>query len=377
MKARLAILVVVLISSIHSLLACTNVAECSLNGACINSKCECEPAWLGPDCGTLHLLPTPTDAGLNVNRSSTWGGGVIQDSMGVYHMYAAFMENHCGLNTWTQNSVIAHAIGKSYMGPFVFQSTITAPFAHNPQPSIAPDGTYLIFHIGCSDEVPSNLKNCTNGTTPSGVAEQMKAYKGLNPYDCDNFAVRALSASSPEGPWTDHALFSPVSGQDWPKSTDNPTVYYYSNGSVIVLFRSWYVESNGTKQSWIGAATAPHWQGPYHVPSKPLFETNQEDPFIWRDKANGYFHALFHTQVSGACGRHAYSMDGISWTLSPTAAYNQSVQFEDGKSSWLARRERPQLHFDPATGRPIALYNGVQPDSNDRTYTLVTPIFSG
>lgn len=297
---------------------------------------------------------------------------MLQDSQGLYHMYMALMENHCGLDVWTLNSAIAHAIGKTSLGPFIYQDIIMPAFAHNPQPTQAPDGTYLIFHIGCGTNPPSSLRNCTNGTTPDEPAETVLSVEDDTP--C--WAVRALSSASLEGPWTDNYLFSPVPGQDWPKSTDNPSAYFFPNGSVMIMFRSWYMLNATTPQSWIGIATAPSWQGPYNVPSAPIFEVNQEDPFIWRNN-NGYFHALYHTQVAGPAGRHAYSADGINWTLSETPAYNTTIQFDDGTSWTFQRRERPQLHFDPVSGLPTVLYNAVQPYSYDRTYTMATPIFSG
>ncbi len=101
------------------------------------------------------------------------------------------------------------------------------------------------------------------------------------------------------------------------------------------------------------------------VSPNPLFEVNQEDPFIWRDSKTQYFHALLHTQVSSAVGRHAFSVDGVHWTLSNTAAYTSNVTFDgehllsfllelltlllDGTWWWYQRRERPQLYFDPET----------------------------
>jgi len=333
----------------------------------------CEPTWVGVDCGVLNLLPAPTNTGFNLNLSSSWGGGVLYDNtQGIYHMYMALMENHCGLDTWTQNSAIAHAIGKTPLGPFLYQDTIIPAFAHNPQPFQAPDGTYLIFHIGCGDNPPSSLQNCTNGTTPNGMPEKVRSKRDATP--C--WAVRVLSATSLDGPWTDNYLFSPPSGQEWPKSTDNPSAYFFPNGSVMIMFRSWFMLNATTPQSWIGVATANNWTGPYHVPSAPIFTVNQEDPYLWRNK-NGYFHALYHTQVAGPAGRHAYSLDGVNWTLSATPAYNTTIQFEDGTSWTYQRRERPQLHFDPVSGLPSVLYNGVQPNAYDRTYTMATPIFTG
>jgi EGF-like domain len=99
-KASIVFLVAFVVVAVQ---ACSTTTDCSLNGVCTNGLCVCEPAWMGVDCGTLNLLPTPKNvcfiifyfyvfikdicflklylkAGFNVNQSSSWGGGVIQDS---------------------------------------------------------------------------------------------------------------------------------------------------------------------------------------------------------------------------------------------------------------------------------------------------------
>lgn len=75
-----------------------------------------------------------------------------------------------------------------------------------------------------------------------------------------------------------------------------------------------------------------------------------DDPTIWQDR-RGNFHVLAHNgdgpfpcgdpgplgtafrdgnPVLAGCSAHLYSRDGVSWTMSPVAAHNASVRFEDG-----------------------------------------------
>lgn len=65
-------------------------------------------------------------------------------------MYAAQMINECGLNEWTTNSIIIHAKSKHVEGPYVYVEDILGVWGHNPQPHRAPDGTYILYHIGWS-----------------------------------------------------------------------------------------------------------------------------------------------------------------------------------------------------------------------------------
>ena len=58
------------------------------------------------------------------------------------------MLNSCGMSTWSTNSVIRHAVANSPEGPFEPKEIVMSAFAHNPTAVKAPDGNYLIYHIG-------------------------------------------------------------------------------------------------------------------------------------------------------------------------------------------------------------------------------------
>ena len=40
----------------------------------------------------------------------SWGGSVVRDDAGLYHLFAASFVNHCGLNAWETNSQVLHAV---------------------------------------------------------------------------------------------------------------------------------------------------------------------------------------------------------------------------------------------------------------------------
>ena len=61
------------------------------------------------------------------------------------------------------------------------------------------------------------------------------------------------------------------------------------------------------------------------------------------------YHAIFHDEQSTRCmlgqcsanGRHAFSLDGISWTYSKMDAYDRNITFENGTILTANTRARP------------------------------------
>ena len=84
-----------------------------------------------------------------------------------------------------------------------------------------------------------------------------------------------------------------------------------------------------------------------HTKCEPILLKN-EDAFLWQDP-QGNFHLLMHgMQPYGPFGRHAYSYTGAagSWTFSPTKAYDNKIQYQNGSVQMPSRRERPHLLFN-------------------------------
>lgn len=55
---------------------------------------RCRPAWTGPNCTLLNLMPAATGKAFYRNSSASWGGSVVYAD-GVYHMYTADSKCHC------------------------------------------------------------------------------------------------------------------------------------------------------------------------------------------------------------------------------------------------------------------------------------------
>lgn len=553
--------------------ACTTDDGCSLNGVCKNGACACVAPWKGADCSALDVLPAAAPDGAFYRRANTssWCASALRDNdTSLWHSVVSVFADHCGLDSWVVNSELVHAIAARAEGPYAPAGVIRLPFAHNPKLVRAPDGTLLVFHIGCGDNATHRYGPCTGGVTPapppppsvrflnsggclapangtypawvspsnqsfspltlergaacnssssgwlldhannrwyaaqwpaarafvdcsscvvgaalalvgpgarsgggagsgssgatgglvynasagtievggcagmclsngcggavqphcSGAGEpwlpqqlhvvpcasaaatgwvQERVKGGLEALEraaeepplgqaaarlrvlsdaptCGGSFTELLSAASFDGPWVFETAFGPAAdGTQWPFSVDNPAPLFLSDGSIGVMFRS-YAAYNST----IGIAHAPSWRGPWTLPTAPIFYGHAEDPTWWYSSATRSYHALFHGL--GACGTgaagvgcHAFSRDGVAWTLSPTPAYSLDVKFDDGSHITFARRERPQLLFDPVTGEPTHLVNGVQPPGplqptggrGDASYTLVVPLRVG
>ena len=113
---------------------CVDELGCSLNGACSHGRCLCHPPWSGASCGELDRLPaTPKPAfGTDPNISS-WGGNAVEDGDGSWHLFVANMANGCGMEHWTSNSFVTHAVSSAPAGPYRRQGVALPVFAHNPQ----------------------------------------------------------------------------------------------------------------------------------------------------------------------------------------------------------------------------------------------------
>jgi len=298
-----------------------------------------------------HAYPPPRI----FNETSSWGGSVMQDDDGVYHMFVAEMAEGFGLNSWGTNSIVAHAVSVTPEGPFERKKVIVDAFSHNPTINRAPDGTWVMWHIGCgTPNKYSKCESCSGGRT--GGCPRAHEQVG-----CTNDTTHVLSARSLDGPWT--ALNASITNPNGNFNIDNPAPYFFDNGSVLLLGR-------GGSSKNCRSITAPSWQGPYTLGPLINVHASVEDPFLYRD-TRGNFHALFHG-YSANSGYHSFSRDGLTWE-NALPAYNTTVNMSDGTWVTHGRRERPHLLFN-AVGEPAFLYTAVTLGNGDKTATHVQEI---
>ena len=169
---------------------CTADADCSYNGRCTATSpsgaagaagarpgggmnCVCSNAWVGDRCQTLRLTAASKHAGYRAvdggRNTSSWGGGVLWDSKTqLFHMWAAEMLDHCGINSWTTNSHVIHATSPSLDAPFVKREGVWPAFSHEPNVAVAPTGEYVMYFTASNPGTPApkQCTTCTDGNTP-------------------------------------------------------------------------------------------------------------------------------------------------------------------------------------------------------------------
>lgn len=203
------------------------------------------------------------------------------------------------------------------------------------------------------------------------------------------------SSHSPTGPWTEPVIvLDPL-----PSGDTNLAGVINDDGSFVGLWRGpapvWSRKAGGggrpVNGKWTSAVRpvfARHWRDPssYWVqPSVSLFPPNQggrgqgtitemglEDPMVFKDR-NGTYHALLTDGLF-----HAWSVDGIAWTLTPKMDYLGGLEGLpcEGKGGLAGR---PHLVLGGDDGHtPIALTGSCYFDKpvpfGGSTYTALIPI---
>jgi len=295
---------------------------------------------------------------------------------GKYHMFVSQFANKCGCDVWYPNSQIVHTISDLPQGPYRYHSLVFPTFHHNPKVYRAMDGNYIMYFIGANNG-GHGVKNCTTLNKLDVVAADdddnanedggpmMANICQTSPTNCIGLVV-----SSDLYNWK--MVSAPViNGRagHWDEVISNPSALFFSNGSVILLYRGKH-----QKIERLGVAYAPHWRGPYkQIGSQPIFPMDVlgEDPDVWGNEKTG-FHLLFHWFKPHSCcnspyGRSAASKDGVHWRLGDGIAYEAHV----GPRETVYRIERPHMIVRETDGSPNVLLTGIFPSGHSAyTYTL-------
>jgi hypothetical protein len=368
-----------------------------------DQRCLCLPGWRGATCGELAVLPAVRGAGLHaVNSSnlSSWGASIAWDATSA-RWQGLFNELvlGCGITSWEANSRIVRASTDDLARPFVVEAVIKPAFGSEPTltrtaAGPAGPGKWLMYSIGNTSSTLPPRTDCDGGYTPKKPSPNGTGgnFRGFVPVEI------ASSDSLTSDQWK---LEATVGNGDF-----NPAGIVFLNGSSILMWRHLARVHMVSANSWRGPfafngsdgrclANASHvdagcrW---WHLFPKAVDDRGLEDPVIFTqpssisgDVHSGdvTYHALFHDHTS--FGGHAFSRDGAEWTFSATVPFSNVVNFTDGGSVVLQRRERPHVITD-AKGFITHLVSAVQPPpteakhpksssfSNDYTYTMVVPV---
>jgi hypothetical protein len=151
---------------------CSTGMDCSLNGVCSASQCDCDPGWHGVACQFLSIGAAPPGGMYGYGepfQTTSWGGNAIWDNatgVPLWHLFAAEIAGAgCGLHAWQGQSTVVHATARSPMGPYKREGIAVPHQAHNPQ-AIVVNGSWYVFHIG-SGNSRSEVKSCNETLPPA------------------------------------------------------------------------------------------------------------------------------------------------------------------------------------------------------------------
>ncbi len=338
--------------------------------------------------------------GLLLPKTSTWGGGAIEDENGLWHMFAARIEGNCGLHSWARNSDIVHATAPAADGPYTAKSTVLPAFAHGPAPALLPDGRVLIAQLGCGNRTQPLVEGCSNGTTPANAARASRAaVRPGNLSNCDWAGWKGVLLSDDQGAfsgdkwrqlanWSGAGLIVHADPDSWHGNdtdgaivADNPRLWPLDNGSFLLAYANKLKHPpvphyTGHKHVGLAIGELPLDGGalqPFHdISEQPIFPWEVEDPDIFLDTTNNLtkyrWHMLGHRLVSNiskeVCAHAVAASPRGPWRIADIPAYNTTIDWVDDSGKVISYeyqgRERPRMIIN-RDGRPVAFSSGVTP----------------
>lgn len=294
----------------------------------------------------------PVGGGFTMEDYWVWGSSVMQAEDGTYHMFASHWPKvlpfHPG---WMVASEIVHAVSKTPEGPYNFVDVAIGDrgakywdgrSAHNPRVLKYKD-TYVMFYMGSTHPF-AEIKDPAELTLDSHYTVVARSNKRIG----------IATSKSLNGPWKrrDQCILDTKPNTFYEFLTSNPAPWINEDGSVVLIFKSRKYNENFPYHSSmnIGLATAPHFEGPYHVAvNEPIFGVDKvgeiEDPFLWKDDDG--FHLIAKDQ-RGKISNHlhsgilAHSPDAMHWKLDKSPlAYTRKIKWSDGKEMEMGQLERP------------------------------------
>ena len=341
---------------------CETEEDCSLAGDCEDGACVCDGWTHGAHCEVLNLLPAQVahHGYRNASGFNSWGGASVEYK-GLWYLFASQIAGHCPLaGYWSSASEAIRGVSAHPMGPFEYIQVVVPHMAHNVKPFLAPDGTWLIYYVG-EPYTGSKVFNCSDrggrtGTYEVGVSPTPEEAAG---------PVMIASAPRPDAPpegWQHHG---PLTDSVAWHSATNPSPYFYPNGSVLLaVSRRWKLVSNktgpGTSTKNTFFMFAETWRGPYRNITHSFAEAadTSEDPDFFKTRRG--FHMLNHNSGPGSTFLE-FSKDPTavgSWKKAVGEnAFNMSVRWDNGSTTEVCSRQRPQVQL--GDGVPKYFWSGV------------------
>lgn len=327
------------------------------------------------------MQPIPAAAVFRDPGYFVWCGTMVRSGDGKYHLYYSRWKISTGFESWVTASEVAHAVGGSPTGPFVFHDVALPPrdrrmwdgmVTHNPTVQKFGKKYYLYY----------------TGNTGDGVIQPT-----LNWTHRNNNRVGVAVADSPNGPWKrfDHPLIDVSAAASAPDSLSisNPSLTRGKDGMFYLLYKAVGQEKplpfGGPVVHLMATSKSP--TGPFQKNLTPMFTIAGnnfpfEDPYFWFDQQrNRYFVIMKDNKgaVSGT-GRSSLvlyeSVDAKDWKPAKHLLVSDLVlHWKDRPVQTVARMERPQMFFDEH-GKAQVLLVAIYEDSKT-TYNVRIPLGTG
>ena len=79
--------------------------------------------------------------------TSSWKGSVAKGEDGLWHMWLSELTEHCGIDSWIQNSRIVHATSTSPTGTYTRKDVVFNIYATEPHVVRGPKGEYVMVSV--------------------------------------------------------------------------------------------------------------------------------------------------------------------------------------------------------------------------------------
>ncbi|EOS14269.1 glycoside hydrolase family protein [Phocaeicola sartorii] len=253
--------------------------------------------------GTDSVLNRYVDNGIELPGVSFWGGNILQDTDGKYHLFVCgWPENSPKGHMFWPNSTVFHAVSDRLEGPFKIQNSVGK--GHNPEAFRLKDGRVVVYVID-------------GYYIADGVDSKVWTYGKFSFDSRDRKIIEGLS---------------------------NLTFARRQDDSYLMVCRGGGV--------WISKdGLSPYMQ----LTDKRVYpdvEGRFEDPVVWRDELQ------YHLIVNDWLGRIAFyqrSKDGVHWVTEQGEAYVPGVSFhKDGAVEHWFKYERPKV-FQDGKGRAVQM----------------------
>lgn len=240
------------------------------------------------------------DNGIELDGMSFWGGNILQDKQGLYHMFVCgWPENSRNGHMFWHHSTIFHATSTRLDGPYKIQNSIGK--GHNPEAYMLEDGRILVY--------------CIDGY---------------------------YTAEDPNGPWIFGTFKFDQRGHRIIEGLSNLTFSRRPDGSRLMVCRGGGV--------WISKDGLQPWRQITSERVYPPVRGEFEDPIVWKDSIQ------YHLIVNDWLGRIAWyerSLDGLHWIVEPGEAYTYAFsRHADGTPEPWFKYERCKV-FQDEYGRVI------------------------